>query len=115
VLEHHLGEDARQPAARLALAAVQQAVRHLGVDPREPALRVTVNRADAALDALIGLLGATFASRRVRVMEDGAPLLFRFELGRRVLELEEALGPAEQVGPALALVRDIERRQRGAA
>jgi hypothetical protein len=86
-LQNHLGPDAGRPDARAALRAVAAAVAELGVEPRDPALRVAVSRGGAAADALMGLLGATLASGRVRVAPARGPLAFRFRAGRRRLAL----------------------------
>ena len=50
------------------------------VEPRDPCLRFRVNRQGSALDALIGMTGATFASGRIEVV-DGKEraLVCRFE------------------------------------
>jgi hypothetical protein len=88
-LAHHLGDLAGTPPARAALAAVLVATRHLSVEPRDEGLRVAVNRADASLDALMGLTGATFASGRVAIDAAPGPLAFRFEHGGRTLRLFE--------------------------
>ncbi|HZY04941.1 MAG TPA: hypothetical protein VFF02_15730, partial [Anaeromyxobacteraceae bacterium] len=95
-LRNHLGPDAGRPAARAALSAVATAARRLGVEPRHPALRVTVSRAGLAADALMGLLGATLASGRVRVVPARGKLAFRFRAGRRRL----SVGGRRSGGPA---------------
>ncbi len=86
-LVRHLGADATSPPARAGLAAVMVATRRLGREPRDEALRAWVNAADAALDALQGLLGASFASGRVTLDPAGGPLRFRFAAGGRTLVL----------------------------
>ncbi|HEY6104400.1 MAG TPA: tRNA (N6-threonylcarbamoyladenosine(37)-N6)-methyltransferase TrmO [Anaeromyxobacteraceae bacterium] len=95
-LENHLGPDAGRPAARAALRAVAAAVRDLGVEPRDPALRVTVSRGGAAADALMGLLGATLASGRVRMVPARGPLAFRFRAGRRRLAVRPGRSRGER-------------------
>lgn len=82
-LRNHLGADAGRPEARAALRAVAAAVRDLGLEPRDPALRVTASRGGAAADALMGLLGATLASGRVRVAPARGRLTFRFRAAAR--------------------------------
>jgi tRNA-Thr(GGU) m(6)t(6)A37 methyltransferase TsaA len=91
-LVRHLGSDAGSPPARAGLAAVLVATRRLGREPRDEDLRATVNRADAALDALQGLLGATFASGRVGLDPSPGPLRFRFTAGERTLVLTASRG-----------------------
>lgn len=86
-LRNHLGDLAGLPAARAALEAVVLASERLGTDPRDPALSARVNRADATTDALIGLLGATFASGRVTIAPRRGPLSIQFTLGDRTLHL----------------------------
>jgi tRNA-Thr(GGU) m(6)t(6)A37 methyltransferase TsaA len=102
-LAHHLGDLARTTPARAALAAVLLATRRLGVEPRDEALRVSVNRADASLDAILGLTGATFASGRVAIDAGPGPLAFTFEHAGRTLRLVET----PRLGEALA---DLARR-----
>jgi hypothetical protein len=97
-LAHHLGDAARAPPARAALAAVLLATRRLSVEPRDEGLRAAVNRADASLDALMGLTGATFASGRVAIDASPGPLAFRFEHAGRTLRLVET----PRLGEALA-------------
>ena len=97
-LAHHLGDAARTPPARAALAAILVASRRLTVEPRDEGLRVAVNRADASLDALMGLTGATFASGRVAIDAAPGPLAFRFEHAGRTLRLVET----PRLGEALA-------------
>ena len=91
-LRNHLGDLADLPAARAALGAVLLARQRLGIDPRNPALSARVNRADAAADALMGLLGATLASGRVTIAPRRGPLNIRFTLGDRTLDLVQAGG-----------------------
>lgn len=75
----HLGDLADQPEARLGLGAVFVAVRTFGTDPRDPTLGAIVPRLDLTADAIQGLLGATFASGRIRVATDEPPGTLRFE------------------------------------
>ncbi len=98
-LRNHLGPDADRPPARAALSAVAAAARRLGVEPRDPALRVAVSRGGLAADALMGLLGATLASGRVRVAPARGPLAFRFRAGRRRLSVRggPSAGPARRI------------------
>lgn len=91
-LRNHLGDFADLPAARATLGAVLLASQRLGTDPRDPALSARVNRADAAADALMGLLGATLASGRVTIAPRRGPLTIRFTLGDRTLDLVQAAG-----------------------
>lgn len=84
-LDNHLGPDATSPPARLALAATVTALRMLNIDGRDPALSASVRHADASLDAVIGLLGATFASGRVAL--DPAGPDFAFTCGGSSLRL----------------------------
>jgi tRNA-Thr(GGU) m(6)t(6)A37 methyltransferase TsaA len=77
-LENHVGERADAPASRLAVAAVFRAIRAFACGPRDPAFRVRTNRADGALDALIGLLGADFAGGRIELRPDDGPSRFEF-------------------------------------
>lgn len=86
-LVRHLGADAATPAARAGLAAVLVATRLLGCEPRDEGLRASVNRADAVLDAVQGLTGATFASGRIALDPVEGPLRFRFTAGDRRLVL----------------------------
>jgi tRNA-Thr(GGU) m(6)t(6)A37 methyltransferase TsaA len=88
-LEHHLGELARTPPARAALAAILVATRRLSIEARDEGLRVSVNRADATVDALLGLTGATFGSGRLAIDPAPGPLAFRFEHAGRTLRLVE--------------------------
>ena len=91
-LRNHLGDFADLPAARATLGAVLLASQRLGTDPRNRALSARVNRADAAADALMGLLGATLASGRVTIAPRRGPLSIRFKLGDRTLDLVQAGG-----------------------
>jgi tRNA-Thr(GGU) m(6)t(6)A37 methyltransferase TsaA len=91
-LRNHLGDFAELPAARATLGAVLLASQRLGTDPRDPALSARVNRADATVDVLMGLLGATLASGRVTIAPRRGPLHIQFMLGDRTLHLVQASG-----------------------
>jgi tRNA (adenine37-N6)-methyltransferase len=91
-LRNHMGDFADLPAARATLGAVLLASQRLDTDPRNPALAARVSRADAAADALMGLLGATLASGRVTIAPRRGPLSIRFTLGDRTLDLVQAGG-----------------------
>jgi tRNA-Thr(GGU) m(6)t(6)A37 methyltransferase TsaA len=88
-LANHLGEQAAGRPARTALAAVSAAVRRLGLQPRDPELAVEVNRRDAMVDALMGLMGATFASGRLALLPAEGPLRLLFRGRDTGLELTE--------------------------
>jgi tRNA-Thr(GGU) m(6)t(6)A37 methyltransferase TsaA len=85
-LVRHLGADATSLPARAGLAALI-ATRLLGREPRDEALRASVNRADAALDAVQGLIGATFSSGRIALDPAEGPLRFRFSAEDRAVVL----------------------------
>jgi len=105
-LRNHLGDFADLPDARATLGAVLLASQRLGTDPRNPALTARVNRADAAADALMGLLGATLASGRVTIAPRRGPLTIGFTLGERTLHLVQAAGGTDlQSGPGTWLER----------
>jgi tRNA-Thr(GGU) m(6)t(6)A37 methyltransferase TsaA len=89
ILERHLGAHASHPSARVALLAVMRAVARFGVDPRHADLTAAVSRLDAAADALMGLMGATFASGRLAVEPSPGPLRFRFGFRGEALALDE--------------------------
>ncbi len=86
-LVRHLGEDAASLPARAGLAAVMVAARLLGREPRDETLRASVSQAGAALDAVQGLTGATFASGRIALEPSEGPLRFRFGAGERSVVL----------------------------
>jgi len=87
-LENHLGPVPVLPAATAGLAAVFAAIREFDADARDPRLHARVAACDASLDAVIGLMGGTFASGRVAIARtDGAPR-FRFQFEGRVLALD---------------------------
>ncbi len=50
-------------------------VRKYRIDPRDSSLKVEINRQGAALDALIGMCGATFSSGRIKVLDQPEKLL----------------------------------------
>ena len=79
-LENHVGsEQARSPASKAALDAVLWAVRRFDADARDGAFRVTTNRGGETVDALMALMGATWASGRVQVSDWEGPTRFVFE------------------------------------
>ncbi len=88
-LERHLGPWSEHLAARMALLALMAAVHRLGVDPRDERLSVVVSRADAAADALMGLMGATFSSGRIEIAPAAGPRRFRFAFEGTLLDLVE--------------------------
>jgi tRNA-Thr(GGU) m(6)t(6)A37 methyltransferase TsaA len=88
----HLGDLGTEPAARVALAAVFLAVRRFGVDPRDAALGVAVSRLDLTVDALVGLMGATFGSGRLVSGATPGPPRFEFRLGADRLVLRAIEG-----------------------
>jgi tRNA (adenine37-N6)-methyltransferase len=90
-LRNHLGDAADTPAAMATMRAVLIATDRLEVDPRDPTLRAWVNRADASTDALMGLLGAAFASGRLVIQPDAGPPRIQFRVGTRTLGLRYAL------------------------
>lgn len=108
ILERHLGDDARRPEARLALRAVARAACELQIDPRDPAMRCSVNRTDVTLDVVLGLLGATFASHRVRILPSAGPLTFRFVVRGAGLELREPSAPRGAEPSPLVVARLFE-------
>ncbi len=75
------------------------------VDPRNPDLKVEVNRHGTALDALIGMCGATFGSGRIRVEagdEDSLLCGFDAEEIDLVMGVKEGAPPTLQVSPEAA-------------
>ncbi len=93
-LENHLGPVPAPPAAITGLAAVFAAIREFDVDARDPRLSVWMNRCDASLDAVIGLMGGTFSSGRVTLEPLAGPARFRFGFEGRELMLVEYEGTA---------------------
>lgn len=91
-LRRHLGADASALPARAGLAAVIVATRRLGREPRDEGLRAAVNRSDGALDAVQGLLGATFSGGRIALDDARGALRFRFAAGGRTLVLTARVG-----------------------
>ena len=75
-------------------------MRRFGVDARDDRLQVRVNRLDLTTDALMGLLGATFGSGRLRATADEGVLELEFALGNEQLRLR---APALQHEPATLL------------
>lgn len=110
-LENHLGPVTAPDEARVGLAAVFVAVREFDVDARDPRLTVEVNRCDGALDALIGLMGATFSSGRVRAVPEDGPARFRFMFEGRELLLVAREGTSLPPGDPGAWVGDAFYRQ----
>lgn len=84
-LQNYLGPLAETPEARVGLAAVFHAIRAFDLPPREEALSVRTGRCDAALDALVGLMGGHFASGRVGIDPGIGKARFRFQAGDRTL------------------------------
>ncbi len=90
-LDNHLGPVPVPPGAMAGLAAVFAAIREFDADARDPRLSACVVACDASLDAVIGLMGGTFASGRVAIATaPGAPrFLFSFEGRTLALDLRD--------------------------
>lgn len=111
-LRRYVGEAALHPDVRATLAAVLLALERLGVDPRDAQLEVSVSRAGPAIDALMGLCGASFANGRLMLRPADGPLAFHFHTPNGCLALTVARPDVLLEDDSAAWLRDGLRETR---
>ena len=91
-VRNHVGPAWASSPARCTIEAVFGAVRHFAISPREALFSATVGRLDLVTDALMAMLGASFASGRMQFDPALGRARIRFQFGEERFEVSLDVG-----------------------
>jgi len=86
-VRNHVGPAWASLPAQAAIEGVFAAVRHFAVAPRDACFSATVGRLDLVTDALMAMLGASFASGRIGLDPALGRARIRFQCGAKHLDV----------------------------